>query len=244
MAGLFITSTGTGTGKTFLTEQLLRLDYVKERCMQGSKPIITGWPMHADLVPDTDTGRLLAAQGREITGESISDISPWIFQAPLAPSRAAKRERLEIVPSELVAYCQKSIQRADQHHKLQLIEGVGGIMVPIQGQWTVLDWIQALTCPALLVVGSYLGTLSHTLSALSVLEARKIPLLGVVVSESALSDVPITETFESLQELLPTYPLFLLPKEETTKVRCLNALYTVLLQYLISHTMAPQSVTI
>lgn len=117
-------------------------------------------------------------------------------------------------------------------------------MVPIQGQWTVLDWIQALECPALLVVGSYLGTISHTLSAVAVLEARKIPLLGIVISEAALSDVSVLETYESLQELLPTYPLYLLSKDENIRKSCINSLYMILLQYLLSHTMAPLSVTI
>ena len=65
-----------------------------------------------------------------------------------------------------------------------LIEGIGGVMVPLDAEHTVLDWIAALGAPALLVVGSYLGTLSHSLTAAAALRQRGVTIAGVVVSES------------------------------------------------------------
>ena len=67
---------------------------------------------------------------------------------------------------------------------MTLIEGIGGVMAPLDARHTVLDWIAALGAPALLVVGSYLGTLSHSLTAAAALRQRGVALLGVVVSES------------------------------------------------------------
>ena len=67
-----------------------------------------------------------------------------------------------------------------------LIEGVGGIMVPLDERHTVLDWMSALRLPVLLVAGSYLGTISHTLTALHVLAQRNLDIAAVVVSESAV----------------------------------------------------------
>ena len=66
------------------------------------------------------------------------------------------------------------------------IEGVGGIMVPLDQTHTVLDWMSALRVPVLVVAGSYLGTISHTLTALHVLAQRNLDIAGVVVSESAV----------------------------------------------------------
>ena len=65
-----------------------------------------------------------------------------------------------------------------------LIEGIGGIMVPLDGKHTVLDWMSALRCPVLVVAGSYLGTISHTLTALHVLAQRNLDIAAIVVSES------------------------------------------------------------
>lgn len=237
MSGLFITSTGTGIGKTFLTEQLLCLDYARERRLSASKPIISGWTADPKLIPSTDTVRLLLAQNSLINDDTIAALSPWRYYAPLAPSRAASVERRPINLNALLAFCQERQKTAALEQKLHLFEGVGGVMVPILNNWLVTDWIKALNCPALLVIGSYLGTISHTLTAVAVLEAHKIPLLGIVISESPLSDIPLVETFETLQELLPSTLITLLPSNETQRNRSLNSLYTILLQHAVSTTM-------
>jgi dethiobiotin synthetase len=78
------------------------------------------------------------------------------------------------------------------------IEGVGGIMVPIEGQRTVLDWMTALEIPVLLVVGGYLGTISHTLTALDVLTQRKLTIAAIIVSEGDRDTVELDDTVASI----------------------------------------------
>jgi dethiobiotin synthetase len=78
------------------------------------------------------------------------------------------------------------------------IEGVGGIMVPLDSKRTVLDWMAALDIPLLLVVGGYLGAISHTLTALDVLTQRKLKLAAIVVSESERGTVELDETVTSI----------------------------------------------
>jgi dethiobiotin synthetase len=100
----------------------------------------------------------------------------------------------------LVDFC-----RAPRDADVTLIEGIGGVMVPLDDTHTVLDWIVALGAPALLVVGSYLGTLSHSLTAAAALKARSARLAGVIVSESAGQPAPAAETAMVLaQHLQPT----------------------------------------
>jgi dethiobiotin synthetase len=81
---------------------------------------------------------------------------------------------------------------------LHRLEGIGGIMVPFDPSHTVLDLITALRLPLLLVAGSYVGTISHTLTALQVLARRNVEVAAVVVSESASSAAPLDETVATL----------------------------------------------
>ena len=94
------------------------------------------------------------------------------------------------------------------------MEGVGGVCVPLDDTHTVLDWIAASSLPALVVAGSYLGTLSHILSAVAALETRRIPLAGIVVSESSESPVPLEESCATLRNFLGDVPVALLPRIE------------------------------
>ena len=80
-------------------------------------------------------------------------------------------------------------------------------MVPLDRRHTVLDWISALSVPALLVTGSYLGTLSHTLTAVGVLRARSVKLAGIVVNESETQPVDPGETAGVLARFLADVPI-------------------------------------
>jgi dethiobiotin synthetase len=103
----------------------------------------------------------------------------------------------------LVEFCRASAARSD----VTLIEGIGGVMVPLDDRHTVLDWIAALDSPAVLVAGSYVGTLSHTLTAASMLDARGIDVMGVVVSETPGSAASLGETVDSLARFLPGHDI-------------------------------------
>jgi dethiobiotin synthetase len=93
-----------------------------------------------------------------------------------------------------------------------LIEGVGGIMVPLDERDTVLDWMVALRLPLILVAGSYLGTISHTLSAVDVLQRRNLTIAAVVISESIGSPIPLNETVAIITRFVPGIPVLGLPR--------------------------------
>ena len=79
-----------------------------------------------------------------------------------------------------------------------LIEGVGGVMAPLDARHTVLDWMAALDIPLVLVAGSYLGTISHTLTALDSLYRRDMNVLAIIVSETPGSTVPLDDTVAAI----------------------------------------------
>jgi dethiobiotin synthetase len=111
---------------------------------------------------------------------------------------AAVREGRVIDLEGVYGFCRRAIAAPDPSPLL--IEGVGGVMSPIAERATNLDWMRALGCPVLLVTGSYLGAISHALTAIEVVRGAGLSLAAVVVSESADS-APFDETLASLARL-------------------------------------------
>jgi dethiobiotin synthetase len=189
VTAIFITATGTDVGKTFVAASLIGHFREMGRTVEAIKPVVSGFdPAQA---ASSDPGVLLRALGAPLTPESIERISPWRFRAPLSPDLAAEREGRSIDVDEVIAFCQSAV---GQRQDMLLIEGIGGIMVPLDGERTVLDVMMALRLPLILVTGSYLGTISHTLTALDSLFRRDMNVLAVIVSETPGSTVPLEDT--------------------------------------------------
>ena len=109
----------------------------------------------------------------------------------------------------LLAFCRSAIENASG---TVLIEGIGGVMVPLDDTHTVLDWIAALNIPAVLVSGSYLGSLSHTLTSLDALRRRNIVIKALVVNETPESTVAVKDTMATLKRFADNIPVFGLPR--------------------------------
>lgn len=176
MSAYFITATGTDIGKTFAT------------CALSAA---TGWPAYKPVISgftgtDTDTHRLIDAMGQG----KVEEVSPWRFTAPLSPDMAAAREGRVLDYAALLDWCRARAQSPG------FIEGVGGVMVPLDDRHTTRDWMHALGLPVILVAGSYLGSISHTLSAVEVL--NPLSIRAILVSESAQSSVPLADTCATL----------------------------------------------
>lgn len=189
MKSIFITSSGTDIGKTFVATLLIRQLRARGIGARGVKPLISG--MTDATVQDSDSALLLGAMGLPVNEASIAAVSPWRFRAPLAPSMAARLEGCVIDLREVTAFCNAAMNGPEA---FLLIEGVGGVMVPLNDTQTVCDWIKALEIPVLLITGSYLGSISHTLTALEVLRHAGATVAGIVVSESRDSGAPLADT--------------------------------------------------
>ena len=195
MTALFVTGTGTDVGKTFVAASIVRQLRTRGLAARAFKPVISGYdPAVAD---QSDSAVLLDAAGELATPEMIAAISPWRFAAPLAPNMAARREGKHVDFAAVVAFCRDAIATAQGP---VLIEGVGGVMSPISDEETVLDWIAVLGIPAVLVCGSYLGAISHALTALLALERRAIKVPAIFVSESP-KGIDLDETCASLRRI-------------------------------------------
>ena len=184
MTVLFVAGAGTDVGKTYVTAALVRRLRAEERSVLALKPVASGVPDLADPgFLASDTGVLLAAQGLAIDAEAVEACTPWRFAAPLSPDMAARREGRELKLADLVAFHRRAVAKLGPD-AVVLVEGAGGLMSPVTADATGLDWLKALDCPAVLVTGSYLGAISHALTACETLARHKVPLAAVVVSES------------------------------------------------------------
>jgi len=157
MRGVFVTGTDTDIGKTLVAAWLTvhwRADYWK--------------PLQTGAAQDSDGGTVARlAPGRTIHPSNV------VLQAPLSPYEAARREGVEIDLATLVP---------PVTDRPLVVEGAGGVLVPINGRELMIDLIERLGLPALVVARSSLGTVNHTLLALAALRQRGVTVAGVVLN--------------------------------------------------------------
>ncbi len=171
--GLFITGTDTGVGKTLVAAALARVLRQKGLKIGVMKPAETGVPDCRRLGPD---GTLLKwAADSSLTDDQIC---PYRLKAPLAPAVAASREQQRINYSELLEQAQAIIAE----HDFTIIEGAGGLMVPLAGGLLMADFAKALALPVVVVCRPNLGTINHTLLTLFAARNLDLQIAGYLIN--------------------------------------------------------------
>ena len=126
MTAYFVTSTGTDIGKTFVTAGLIRYLRGSGQSIDALKPVVSGYD--SSVVETSDPAVLPGALGKPVSADEIERIAPWRFRAPLSPDLAAAREGRSIDFDQLIGFSRAAI---DATTGILFIEGVGGIMVPL-----------------------------------------------------------------------------------------------------------------
>jgi dethiobiotin synthetase len=170
--GLFVTATDTGVGKTVLTAAIALGLRARGIELGVAKPIQTGGAA-ADA-----TGDAAVLRGWLGLKESPQEICPFSFVAPLAPLVAARLEARELVLDDVT---EQVLGLAARHDAL-VVEGVGGLLVPVGPGWDVADLAVALGLPVVVVARPGLGTVNHTLLTLSAARSRGLEVVGVVLN--------------------------------------------------------------
>ncbi len=178
--GIFVTGTDTDCGKTIIAGGLARALLLKGINVGVMKPVATwGDPAREPgarvkwISEDALHLRQAAA-----TSDALPLINPFCFKLPMAPWPASLVEKKKIKIDRIVhAYKQLS-----QRHSYMVVEGVGGLLVPITRTFLVSDLILKLKLPALIVANPDLGMLNHTLLTVDALKRKGIPLAGIVIS--------------------------------------------------------------
>ena len=174
--GVFITGTDTGIGKTVVTAALCGC-FIRQGVSVGvMKPIETGLSsLRSGL---SDAVRLKAAAQ---SGDELSLIRPYAFRTPVAPLTAGRLERNPIRLRKLFAAF--NLLRA--RHGLLLVEGVGGVHVPVTTTEDVLDLIQRMRLPVIVVGRVDLGGINHARLTIDALRMRRIPVLALFLNRTA-----------------------------------------------------------
>jgi dethiobiotin synthetase len=190
---LFITGTDTGIGKTWVTAVLAAKALEEGQSVIYYKPMQTGSP--PEQVPE-DPGFIQAAlKGR------VQTVCRYCFEPPVAPAVADTQNRIDL---EVI---RQDIQQYEEDADLLLVEGAGGLMVPITCSALVIDLIEMLRIPVLLVAHSRLGTINHTLLSIEALQARNIPIHAVVFNfypeDPESADLAVKQLIPTLRNHLP-----------------------------------------
>jgi dethiobiotin synthetase len=178
-AGLFITGTDTGVGKTTVGRALARLALRRARRPIPFKPVETGC-----AAGDPADARLLwEAAGRPVR---LGEVCPHPLALPVAPAAAAAAAGIRL-DLDLLARNARALALAGD---LLLVEGAGGLLVPYAGAETCADLIARLGLPVLLVARTALGTINHTALTVSELRRRGLALAGLVLVRTAAAPGP------------------------------------------------------
>jgi dethiobiotin synthetase len=208
VTAIFITATGPDVGKTLAVVSLVRHLQQIGHAVDVIKPIVCGY--EPSQAATSALAALISATGLPFSPETIERVAPWRFRAALPPDLAARFEDRRIDVDAVVSYCKAAVE---SRRGVLLIDGVGGVMTPLDPDRTILDVMMALRLPLILVTGSYQGALSHTLTALDSLFRRDMSLLATIVSETPGSKVPLDEVVASIARF--TEPVIGLPRPRT-----------------------------
>jgi len=190
VSALFITGTDTGVGKTFVGCALAHALRARGRRVAVMKPIETG----VGDVPE-DAARLRAAAD---DGAPLDAICPFRFRAPLAPAVAARLEGRTIDVGELVDAIRRRAADAD----ILLVEGAGGLLVPVEGRTTWAEVAARAGLPLLIVAANRLGTVNHCALTTRVAAAAGLAVRGFVLSQPAAeTDVSAATNAETIADL-------------------------------------------
>lgn len=202
MRTYFVTATGTEIGKTVVTARMVRELRAAGRVVEAIKPVASG--VDPEQLEASDPGVLLQAMERPLS--ELDSICPWRFLAPLAPDQAAEAEGQAIDFESLVAFCE------ERRSEILLVEGVGGVRVPLARDYSVVDWILRLKAEAILVGGTYLGSISHLLSALDTLRFRGVVVRAIVLNRSREEPMPVETMLRVLKPFCGDLPIGVLPR--------------------------------
>jgi dethiobiotin synthetase len=205
MRGLLITGTDTGVGKTFVGCGLAAALTAQGRTVGVLKPAETGCLLRDGALYPEDAARL-AAFAR--TTLPFDQCCPYRFAPPVAPSVAAKLADTAIEPQRIVAV----FEQLSRHHDFTIVEGAGGLLVPLVARYTFADLARDLSIPLLVVVGSTLGALNHALLTLHCAQALSLPIVGYVLNHpTSASDLAIQTNAQTLARLTDLPCLGILP---------------------------------
>jgi dethiobiotin synthetase len=189
MSGVLVTGTDTGVGKTFVACALAHALRATGRSVAVMKPVETGVSGQPEDA--------IALREAASDPAALDEICPYRLRAPLAPSVASRLERVPIDLGRLEALVRRRLDAAD----VLIVEGAGGLLVPISDGVTYADLAARLNLPLLVVAANRLGTINHCALTARVAEVMGLDVLGIVLSQPTPRDDSTATNAETIAAL-------------------------------------------
>ena len=171
----FITGTGTGVGKTIVTAGIAGYFLSRDKNVSIMKPVQTGT---GETSSDLDTARAIVPK---ITPLPKRMASPYSFSLPASPLLAAKCKNRKIDTNKILNAFKEASSRPNID--VLLVEGAGGLLVPMTDKFMMIDLISEMDIPVILVATAGLGTVNHTLLSIEAMKNRNLTIAGIVINK-------------------------------------------------------------
>ncbi|GAB4173120.1 MAG: dethiobiotin synthase [Geothermobacteraceae bacterium] len=214
--GVFITGTDTGVGKTWVAAALTRFLSRRGLRVAVCKPVETG--VDDTSLPGPDARLLLEASGCDWP---LEQVAPYRLTRPLAPDQAARIDDVRLDLNRMVDAVQVLAEQAD----FIVVEGAGGLMVPLCGGLLIADLARQLDLPLLVVARAGLGTINHTLLTSFAARQMELPLAGIIINGMpAAPDEAEANAPHAIASLASASLLATLPQIETAMPKGIDQL--------------------
>ncbi len=200
----FVTGTDTGVGKTTVTVRLMQHVAAQGLKVVGMKPVASGCEWIDGRWQNEDVMQLTAAANVQAPPELVN---PYCFQPAIAPHIAAAQAGVAIQLDVIKTAYTALTELAD----VVIVEGAGGLLVPLNQTQGMGDLLQALELPALVVIGMRLGCINHALLTRQVLQQQQIPFCGWVANQIDPDMRMQQENLQTLVDWLQQPPVLQLP---------------------------------
>lgn len=182
MKGYFITGTDTGVGKTVVTACLTALLKNRGEDVGVMKPIETGVDPECSSSANSDAKFLMEVSG---THDGLDEVCPYRLRPAASPYQASRIAKKGIDPAKIL----EAFRALQAKHSMMLVEGVGGLLVPITQRYNVADLALEMQLPLIIVSRVQIGTLNHTLLTINAARQHGLKIKGVILNSSTGSEL-------------------------------------------------------
>lgn len=192
MKGIFITGTDTNIGKTFVACAIARVLRKKHVDVGIMKPFATSHRRFSTRFRSEDVRSLVRAAG---VTDPEDLVNPYFYKTGTAPLLAAKI--CKCAPPQM-EYALKKLKRLREEHDFLVVEGIGGIMIPLSATETLLDFIEIVGFPVIIVTSPRLGTINHTMLTFCACRARNVSVSGIIINKRPSKPSKVQDRLRSL----------------------------------------------
>jgi len=213
--GFFISATDTSVGKTVVSAAIIRALTIMGFKTAGMKPIETGCLKSGEMLQSSDGAFL---KKLTVMDEKINIVSPYLFELPVSPYVASYKEKKEIRLGVILKAYDALLKKYDAI----VVEGAGGLYVPIHKDYFMADLAREMELPLVIVARPGLGTINHSLLTISYARSKGVEIAGILFNYISQPEDSVAEKMnpDTLQELtdvpfLGTFPYLPVLEEET-----------------------------